>query len=323
MEMTRALAAALLVTLPASASALDVKLRPCYGPLGATRTTNYLWPGDVLDLSLDIRGLTVGALTGKVFYRIKVDVLDAKGKVLTTAKTEHIKSPDLGGGRLADHVSIASVSQLTPGRYAVNLTVTDTHLIPEVAASARYEFTITEPTLGFRAVQAPAVGMLGQPYLLRVSVANLALDATDRKPRAVIALRVFDERGNKVAVPGEVALPRDRPAAAAGDHVDLAFSFPPNRVGAFDVEIMASDLLANQIAVLRYPLTIITVNANDEPVPAIRSFPADAPPKKPAIDKGAPPPEQLKYTTPAAVVYWQPTCLPRPPILSGLMCRRR
>jgi hypothetical protein len=321
--MTRTFVAVLLVTLPTSASALEVKIRPCYGPMGATRITHQLLPGDVLDFSFDIRSLTVGALTGKVFYRIKVDVLDAKGKVLTISKTEHIKSPDLGGGRIADHVTIVSVSQLTPGRYAVNLTITDTHLIPEVAASARYEFTITEPTLGFREVQAPAIGMLGQPYLLRVSVANLALDSADRKPRAVIVVRVFDERGHKVASPMEVVLPRDRPVAAAGDHVELAFSFPPNRVGAFDVEIAASDILGKNVAALRYPLTIITVNANDEPVPAIRLFPADAPPKKPAKDEAARPPEQLKNTPPAAVVYCQPACLPRPSMLTGLMCRRR
>src|SRR5947207_13392805 len=96
-----ALALACLCLPAADASALELKnVRPCYGPLGATRADTKCTPGDSLFITYDIEGLKLDPKTLRASYSTKLELIDSTNTVAFTKDTPNHVDPQLGGTRM-------------------------------------------------------------------------------------------------------------------------------------------------------------------------------------------------------------------------------
>lgn len=252
-----------------SASAVEIKnVRPCFGPFGATRFPPIQCvPGDVLFMTYEIDGLALK--DGKASYVTILELLDPKDKgkdgkekVLFEKRTDNDVVPQLGGNRMPGDLHLITGAKLPPGKYALRLSVHDR--FGNDAKAFRYEFDLVPETFGMIGVMAPAVGFLGQPYAMNFAVVNMTLDAK-KQPNAEITIRVFDEKDKTKPISDvKMLLPRDMPDGTdleKANFVPLSYPIFLNRVGRYNVEVLAHDKNGNRRAEVRYSLTVIDVGA--------------------------------------------------------------
>ena len=273
--MNRWFIAALFVlgVVPSLAPAVDIKnIRPCYTPLGATRTDLKCMPADSIFFSFDIENLAIDAKSGRASYIIIMEFLDpkekdkdGKEKVIFRRETPHQVTPPLGAARMPGEMYVTMGTKQPPGKYSIRLTVHDKQEkdASKAAKAFAYPIQVVPETLGFIGVIAPTVGIYGDRHVSGFNLAYLGLDAKDL-PNAEVTIKVLDDKG--VATPAGIKMefPRDLPEGLdlkRQNIVPLQFPLYLNRVGRFTVVIQATDKVSKKEAELRYPLTVIDVGS--------------------------------------------------------------
>jgi hypothetical protein len=256
------LAVLLAGLLPGASSALELKnMRACYGPMGVTRTDRSLLPGDMIFMTFDIEDLAIDPKTGKASYVTILELLDSQDKVVFKKETPNEVIPQLGGNRIPGDLHLIMGPKQTPGKYAVKLTVHDK--FGNSAKAFRYNFDLLPPAFGMIAVTAPAIGFPGQLYVPGFALVNFTLDKKDM-PDAKVTIRILDQAGSPVAPQVEMLFPRDLPEKtdlAKENFLPLTYPVYLNRVGRFNMEIIANDKLGNRKAALSFPFTVIDINS--------------------------------------------------------------
>jgi hypothetical protein len=267
--MNRLLVASVLVVglLPGMGAALEIsniKLR--YGPYGATRTELPLkvLPKDVLVITYDLSGLSVDAKTGKAKYITTLELLNADKKVIFSKDTTNEPILQLGGGKMPGDLFVQVGAKQAPGKYTIHLKVTDKlEKNPNKAGSEfNYPYEVLPDKFGLAGVSAPAIGVPGLPYAAEFALVNFTLDKKNL-PKGEVNVRVLDEKGKEVDAVKHI-LPVDLPAGVDLTEANiLPFRHPIylNRPGRFTVEITAEDKLGNTKVEMRYPFTVIDINA--------------------------------------------------------------
>lgn len=266
MRLTLSLALAAFACAPGAANALELKnIRPCFGPLGATRADVQCLPGDVLFITYDIEGLKFEDKTGRANYLTILELFDNNAKQVFKKETPNEVTNQLGGNRLPGDLHVIMGRSQAPGKYHVRLTVADR--LSKETKSFVYSFELKPQGFGFIGVTAPAVGFPGQQYGASFAVVDMALDAK-KVPNVEVTMKILDETGQPVTTPIISKLPRDLPAEidlAKENFVPMQFPIYLNRTGRFTIDISAVDVAGSKQASLRYPLTVLDLNALSAP----------------------------------------------------------
>jgi hypothetical protein len=263
--MTRLLAVALfaLGILPGLSPAVEIKnIRPCFGPFGATRFEAKCLPGDVLFMTYDIDSLVIDPKTGKARYSTTLELLDARETSIFKSPTEYEVVPALGGTIMRGDLHVIMGAKQAPGKYSIRFTVRDKNGKAENDKVFKYDFEVVKEAFGFVGVSAPAVGLVGQPYVTGFGLVNLKLDAKG-KPDVEMTVRVLDDKGKQVS-DQKVIFPRDLPEKTdlkEANFVEWAHPLFLNRAGRFTIEIKAQDKNSGAKAEFSYPLTVIDAGA--------------------------------------------------------------
>jgi hypothetical protein len=256
-------AAALILTLaPAPTFALEFKnIRPCYGPLGATRTSSKFLPGDVLFISYEIEGLKFDAKSKKAQYVSLLEVFSSTKEKIFSKETPNEIDASLGGDRIPGDLHLIMGRDKPPGQYLLRLTIQDR--IGGETKSFTYPFELLKTGFGIVAVQAPAIAFPGQPYEVRLTVIDFTLDAK-QNPKGTISMKITDEAGKEVSpgvvnkVPEELS---DRFDLKKENILPIYYSILPNRSGRFNIELSAVDAVGNNTSVVQYPLLVLDLNS--------------------------------------------------------------
>jgi hypothetical protein len=262
--MNRLFVAAIVVlgSIPNTSSAVVIKnVRPCYGLLGPTRYDPKCLPGDVLFITYEIEGLALDPKTNKFSYDTILELLDSKDKSVFKNKSEAEPVPQLGGTTMPGDLHVIIGEKQAPGKYKIQLTIKDK--IGKSAQAFVYAFDVVPETFGFVHVAAPALGVPGQHHVLNFKLANLTLDAKTKQPNADVTIRILDEKMKPVSEPAKILLPRDMPEGTDLQKANIVlFSHPvfQNRVGRYNIEVLANDKNGNKKIELRYPLTVLDIS---------------------------------------------------------------
>lgn len=247
--------------MPGLAGALELKnVRPSYGPLGAYRTDLKCLPGDVLFLTYDIEGLTFDK-TGKASYLTTLELVDSGNKVIFKKDTPNEVVAQLGGTRMPGDLHVIMSPKQAAGKYSIRLTVQDK--VANQAKAFKYDFEVVPESFGFIGVSAPAVGFPGQQYISTFALVNMGLDAK-KQPNVDVTMRVLDDKGSPVAKAMTLSLPAAIPEGVdiqKENFVPLNYPLYLNRVGTFQIDVVAVDKMSNKQVQLRYPLTVIDITS--------------------------------------------------------------
>jgi hypothetical protein len=261
-------AVCLIAIVPAAASAVEIKnLRPCYGPLGATRTDTRCTPGDSLFIAYDIEGLTFDEKTGKANYTTILELFDQSAKpVFEPKRTPNEVTAQLGGTRMPGDLYLIMGREQKPGKYYVRLTVVD-NLVADTKKNHKdivYPFEVVEKTFNLVGVHIPGVGFPGQQnFALNFAFADMTLDK-DGLPNVEVTMKIMDEAGKQVNKTLTSKIPAELPKVAELNLKEsnfLPFPIPIylNRSGRFTVEILAKDVLGNKTARVACKLAVLDV----------------------------------------------------------------
>lgn len=251
--------------LPGICSALEIdNIKPRYGPYGAVRDGNLkVVPKDVLVITYDLSGLTVDPKSGKAKYITTLELLNDEKKVVFSKETTNEPILQLGGGKMPGDLFVQVGAKQAPGKYTIRLTVTDKlDKNKDPGKKFSYPYEVLPDKFGMAGVSAPAIGVPGLPYATEFALVNFTLDKKNQ-PKGEVNIRVLDEKGKEVDSVKHV-LPIDLPAGVdLTDANIIPFRHPIylNRPGRFTVEISAEDKLGNTKVEMRYPFTVIDINA--------------------------------------------------------------
>jgi hypothetical protein len=236
---------------------------------GATRPGNKYLPGDVFFLSYDIENLAVDK-TGKVSYRMTMEVLDKNGKPqfkTDPEKTEIISS--LGGARLPAFAVAPVGTDAPPGEYTVKVNVEDVATKKKIEMVKKFEVTardfgIVRPnaSIDFEAkTPAPTIAAVpGQAVWFHFGIVGFKRDEKTRQPNIALEWRVLDENGKPTLdrpIPGEIN--EKSKIDESWSLVPNSFLLTLNRPGKFTVEVKAIDKLTDKTAMLKFPITVVDV----------------------------------------------------------------
>jgi hypothetical protein len=259
--MNRLIVAALftLCLCPSLSSAVDIKnIRPCYGPLGATRFDKKCLPGDVFFMTYDLENLALDK-TGKASYTTTLELLDAQQKVLFKKETPNDVVPQLGGTRMPGDLHVIMGTKQAAGKYAIKLTVYDK--LGKDGKAFTYNFEVVPEAFGFVGASAKAVEFQGTQYVAGFGLVNLTLDAK-KQPNVEVKIQILDDSGKAVAPVVQILIPRDMPADTElekANFVPITFPIFLNRPGRYTIDVQAEDKIAKKTAKLSFPLTVIDV----------------------------------------------------------------
>jgi hypothetical protein len=256
-------------TVPAQGGPLTLSNpRATYGFLGAPRAENAVLPGDVYFITFDIENLTMKE-DGEVTYKMGLDLINEKGKVLFGEEPQEKKARNSLGGKSLPAFAATEVGTNTPpGMYTVKVTVVDPMAKGgPVTKELKQEFKVLPPAFGVvrlntvylaAPVTAPPVLVPGQSILVNCSVVGFERAKTgDKQPNIGLELRVLDNAGAPVLpkpLLDEIKqkVPEDLNAIPISMPLDL------NRAGKFTIELQVTDRL-NKTArpvVVKLPISV-------------------------------------------------------------------
>ncbi len=263
------------LSLPA-ADAGDLQLtnaRVTYGRLGPTRKDTKFLPGDVYFVTFDIEGLQFK--NGNAKYSMKMELFDPKGvsKYKSLEREQEVFSIQ-GGGRLTTDVYAEIATDAAPGKYKIELTVTDVNT--KKSAKMTREYEVAEKAFGIVRVNAaydpggnrgpvfpaPGLACVGQVPFLHFGVTGFERDPKTKQPKIKLQVRMLDEGGKPLLEKAhEETVPSpDDPAAVVPEQltvVPLLFSLALTKPGKFTVELTATDLISKKTATATYPLVVM------------------------------------------------------------------
>jgi hypothetical protein len=238
-------------------------VRTTYGFLGAPRTDTKVLPGDNIVLSFDIEGIKPDS-SGKVLYRIAMEVADGKGVVhFKQSSRDRETTLALGGSRVPAFASLQIGLDQPAGDYTVKVTVTDRvtkssqtltntyQVLPKAFGIVRLT-TTNDPHGQF---PAPFVGE-GQSLWVNFAAVGFGRDQGKGQPNLSVALNILDENGRPtMAKPFTGEVNQNIPANAMA--LPMQFLLELNRAGKYTVELTATDKVSGKTANLSFPLTVL------------------------------------------------------------------
>lgn len=241
-------------------------LRTPMGVYGVTRPATTEWtPGDLVLVSFDLSGLKTVA-PGRAFYGVGMTLTGPDGKVLVEQEPRPNEAYlPLGGGRIPAYAACELPFDMPAGTYTMNLLAkdfvgkTETKGVRKIVVGPKkFGIVRVNNTLGTTGEAAPYVGMPGQQFVLRFSLANCAFDPTTLRGKLELRIRILDEAGKSLM---------DKPLVTEiNDILDetarlcpCTYPYQPNRPGRFQIEIEAVDQLSSEKSSTKflYPLVIL------------------------------------------------------------------
>jgi hypothetical protein len=241
--------------------------RATYGVLGASRTDNKLFPGDIYFVTFDIENLDVGE-DGRVLYSMGMDLINSKGK------SEYSKEPtdlearnDLGGKSMPGFAAADIGLETVPGEYTLKVTVTDRRSKQTQTLMRKFEvlpreFALVRTHLAYVAqapVPAPPVLAAGQAIFFNCSAVGFSRDKSNKdQPNVGIEIVIRDENG-KPTLPNPVKdevtmLPENARNVSA---LPIGIPVQLNRAGKFTLELEATDRLTKKKAKVSIPIQVV------------------------------------------------------------------
>jgi hypothetical protein len=257
--MWATLAFALAVsTVPAQGGTLTLtNPRATYGFLGGPRPDNAVLPGDVYFIAFDIENLTMK--DDEVTYRMGVDLINEKGKVLYGEEPQEKKAHNsLGGKSLSAFAATEVGTNTPPGEYTVKVTVVDP-LVKGAAGTKTLESKFKVLPTGFGVVRvntlyigqtsgaAPSVLVSGQSILVSCIVVGFERAKTgDKQPNIALQWRIIDDSTGKPTLdkPIDDQVPgKDRKVPEDLTAIPISLPLDLNRPGKFTIELQLTDRL--------------------------------------------------------------------------------
>jgi hypothetical protein len=257
--------AATLALLPDQAGQLALtNAQFTQGYMGAPRPDNKYLPGDVVFFRFDIEHITV-ADTGRIRYRMGMELRDAKGKPLFRQEPADREVYNALGGTTVPSLAQVDVGlDQQPGEYTLVLTVTD--LATQKTENLQRKFEVLKPAFGLvrlstsadadEHARVPPVGAAGSNLFVNFSAIRFERDPAKKQPNVRVEMRVLDEDGQPTVAKPFVAVATEGVPEKAS-LLAMQFSLALNRPGKFTVELKATDLIGNKIARLSFPVLVV------------------------------------------------------------------
>jgi hypothetical protein len=252
------LALGLLTVLPHQTDKLQLtNARFTYGLFGMERTDSKFLRGDLLLLIYDIENLAVSKKTGKMTYRIVMELTDSK-KNLIFRKNNRIEALNaLGGSTQPAWANVTIGPDQKPGKYAIKITVTDITGKQEAKLVKRFE--VLKAGFGLINVKAPVVSFIGPTFPIQFTVVGFKR-GKNKFPKVNVKVSILDSRGKQTFKPLTMSIPKDLSEDIKPEDIsDLPFplSFVLNRAGKFTIRMEAEDLIAKKKVKLEYKITVL------------------------------------------------------------------
>lgn len=252
----------LILAAPAAA-ALEIRdVSPTYGPLGPTRPTASVAPGDELCFRYTIVGVHSDG-TGRVDGELRIQLTAADGREVFNNRRPVGGVLALGGRTLAGTASVGFAADAPAGEYTLRVTFADRL----GSASASFERKVSCTASAFALVRlrlsddeqgavSAAAGTLGQTVYVRCKA--VGFDRSQSRVVVVIAMQTLDAEGHPLMPrPIEARVATGDPAEIAKlQSVDFNGSLNLNRVGDFTLLMTARDEVSGKTTELRVPLRV-------------------------------------------------------------------
>jgi hypothetical protein len=261
--MRRSLILLAVLAVPARAELKISQPRLTHGVLGPDRTNKEnIIPGDSLDVSFTIEGLTTDA-AGKSRYSTEIEIVGADGKVIfrQPGKPQEILHA-LGGDQAPAFAHLDIGLSQPPGVFTFKLVVTDLANGKSSAVEQKGEIkpkgfgVVRVTTTGDAAATTPS-GLLGpgQSLFINAFVVGFERDSGAKQPKLALELRVLDESGKPtLAAPMTGSIEKN--VAADALSVPIQFLVSLNRSGKFTVELKATDKVSGKSDTRSFPITV-------------------------------------------------------------------
>jgi hypothetical protein len=244
--------------------------RVTYGILGPTRPDKKFLPGDIYLVTFDMEGLKFEG--GQAQYRMKMDLLDAKGNsMFKTLEQDRDLFAIQGGGRVTLNTHAEIKTDTAPGTYTMKLSVTDlkakkTATLERKFEVAAKEFAVVRVHCAYDLggnLPAPALGVVGQGLFLHFGVTGFGRDPKTKQPKIKLEMSMLDEKGNPTLdKPVSEVVPEAKDEVPENFSVlPLWFSLALTRPGKYTVKLKATDLTSGKEASASYPLTVVELPA--------------------------------------------------------------
>lgn len=257
-----------LLTSPAAWAKIEIRdITATYTALGPERPASLeIVPGDEVFFRYTIVGVRTDA-TGSAQGELRLQVTDSAGKSLID-NTEPIGGLlAFGGQTLPGTAQVTFGPETTPGEYRLIVTITDK--IGKETASFERKLTCLKPTFGLvqmgftydKEGNIPAAvttgGVLGQTLYIQCKA--VGFERTKAKPHVIFTIQALDAADGKPLLPKPVQAdfaPDDPKQIADLDLVNFTGMLVLNRVGAFRLQITATDAVTKKKSEFTTPMRV-------------------------------------------------------------------
>jgi hypothetical protein len=229
-----------------------------YGLFGMERPNSKFLRGDFLLLVYDVKNAKADKKTGKVEYRILMELVDGKGNLIFSRKNRIEAINAFGGNTQPAYAHVNIGTDQKPGKYTIKIKVTD--VIGKQTATLKKDFQVLKAGFGFVRVKAPVVSFIGPTYPIEFTVVGFKRDKKGF-PHVRVDVDILDIQGKKVLIKTKsMSIPGDLDKdIRAQDITDLPFplSFVVNRKGKYTIRVKARDEIADKTVKLEYKITVL------------------------------------------------------------------
>jgi len=238
--------------------------RVTHGELGTVRQELEFLPGDIFFVGFDIDGIKVDE-AGKVKYSMGMEVIDKDNKAIFLQKpVDREDFLPLGGTKLPARAFVQIALDQAPGTYTCRVTVTDQ--ATKGSKTLEQAFKVLPP--GFGIVQfytssdnkgdipASPVGVAGQSIFVHFAVVGFKRDPKKMQPNVLVEMKVMNKDGTPT-LPKPTSFSISSGVDEKDSGIPLRFMLPMNRVGEFNVELKANDMIGEKTSKVVFPIRVL------------------------------------------------------------------
>lgn len=238
-------------------------VRTTYGPLGPARSDNKILPGDLVCLSLDVKGFQANS-AGKVHYGVGLEAADSKGEMVFKNAPSDLELASPPSGQPVLVCAKVDVGLAAPaGKYDLKVTVADRTAGTTASVTRSYEILPLEFGIVRISLTSDHEGKIsaaafspGRPGWINFSAVGFGRDKVKGQPHLTATMRVLDETRRSVfSKPFAGAITQDVPAQVG--EVPMQFQLVLARPGHFTVELEATDDVAGRKTAVSFPIQVV------------------------------------------------------------------
>jgi hypothetical protein len=238
-------------------------IRTTFGPLGPTRPSNRILPGDLVCLSFDVNGFQVDP-AGKVHYGVGLQVNDSKGAMVFKKEPSDVLTPNPGSGQPVPVCAKVDVGLASPpGKYDLKVTITDRTAGTTTSVTRSYE--ILPPEFGIVRISLTkdregkhfaAAFSPGRPGWINFTAVGFGRDKASGQPHINATMRILDQdRRDVFSKPFSGSINQNVPAQAGA--IPMQFELVLAQAGRFTVELQATDEITGRKTAVTVPIHMI------------------------------------------------------------------